>query len=76
VALQVDGQPVPVKPAYTSVVRSNPRNTFVGWYADPTALSPGVKHTFSVELPTLKPGQFQGLFFDTVEGELTTELRP
>ena len=76
VALQVDGQPVPVKPAYTSVVRSNPRNTFVGWYADLTALAPGVKHTFSVQLPTLNPGQFQGLFFDTVEAEYTTNLAP
>ncbi len=74
VSLQVDGQPVPVKPAYSSVVRSNPRNTFVGWYADLSALTAGVKHMFKAELPPLKPGQFQGLFFDTVEAEYTSVI--
>jgi hypothetical protein len=74
VSLHVDGQSVPVKPAYASVVRSNPRNTFVGWYADLTALTPEVKHTITVELPTLKPGQFQGLFFENVEAAFTSEI--
>ena len=74
VALSVDGQAVSLKPAYTSVVRSNPRNTFVGWYADLTALAPDVPHTFAVELPTLKPGQFQGLFLENVEAEFTSNL--
>ncbi len=74
VALKIDGQPVSVTPAYTSIVRSNPRNTFVGWYADVSALAPGVKHIFEVELPTLAPGQFQGLFFDTVEAEYTSDI--
>jgi hypothetical protein len=74
VSLHVDGQSVPMKPAYTSVVRSNPRNTFVGWYADLTALTPEVKHTITVELPTLKPGQFQGLFFENVEAAFTSEI--
>lgn len=36
---RVDGKPIPVKPAYTSIVRSNPKNTFVGWYADVTPIS-------------------------------------
>jgi hypothetical protein len=33
------------------------------------ALKPDAEHTFEVELPKLAPGQFQGLFFDTVEAE-------
>ena len=74
VSLAVDGESVPVRSAYTSVVRSNPRHTFVGWYADLTALKPEVKHLFAVELPKLKPGQFQGLFFDTVESEYTKDI--
>ena len=32
--LRVDGEVVPVTRAYTSIVKSNPRNTFTGWYAD------------------------------------------
>jgi hypothetical protein len=74
VTLKVDGQSVPVKPAYTSIVRSNPQNTFTGWYADVTSLQPDVNHTFEVELPKLAPGQFQGLFLDTVEAAYTDEI--
>ncbi len=74
VSLQVDGRAVTVKPAYNSIARSNPANSFVGWYADVTSLEPGVEHTFSVGLPKLRPGQFQGLFFDTVEADSTTVI--
>jgi len=74
VSLSVDGESVPVRAAYTSVVRSNPRNTFVGWFADLTGLKPDVRHSVAVELPSLKPGQFQGLFFDTVEAEFTSQI--
>lgn len=73
VTLQVDGKPVELRKAYSSIVRSNPKNTFVGWFADVSSLAPDVEHTFELKLPTLKPGQFQGVFFDTVETELTRE---
>ena len=72
--LRVDGEVVPVTRAYTAIVKSNPRNTFTGWYADVTSLKPDVKHTFEVELPKLAPGQFQGLFLDTVEADYTSEV--
>ena len=74
VTLNVDGESIPVKPAYTAIVRSNPKNTFTGWYADVSSLKPDVKHTFEVELPKLAPGQFQGLFLDTVEAEYTDAI--
>ena len=74
VTLKVDGELFPVKPAYTSIVRSNPKNTFVGWYADVTSLKSDVEHTFEVQLPKLNAGQFQGLFFDTVEAEYTDQI--
>lgn len=76
VTLKVDGREVPVKPAYTSIVRSNPKHTFVGWYADVTWIEPDTEHTFEVEWPQLAHGQFQGLFFDTVEAEYTSEVIP
>ena len=74
VSLKIDGQPVEAKAAYSSIVRSNPRNTFVGWYADVSSLKPDVPHMFEVELPGLTPGQFQGLFLDNVEAERTREM--
>jgi hypothetical protein len=74
VTLKVDGRAIDVKPAYTSIVRSNPRNTFVGWYADISSLAPDAPHAFEVELPKLAPGQFLGLFLDTVETEYTDVL--
>jgi hypothetical protein len=76
VTLQVDGKPVELAKAYSSIVRSNPKNTFVGWFADVSSLTPDVEHSFELTLPTLKPGQFQGLFFDTVETEFTRERGP
>ncbi len=74
VTLQINGRTVPLKPAYSSIVRSNPRHTFVGWSADVTSLAPDVEHTFEVALPQLAPGQFQGLFFDTVEADYTSDV--
>jgi hypothetical protein len=74
--LSVDGEIVPVKRAYSSIVRSNPRNTFTGWYADVTALQPDVPHRFAVQLSRLRVGQFQGLFFDTVEADFTDAIVP
>ncbi len=72
--LRINGQAVPVKRAYTSIVKSNPRHTFTGWYADLSSLKPDTRHTFEVELPQLTPGQFLGLYFDTVEAEYTDQL--
>jgi hypothetical protein len=65
---------VELKKAYASVYRSNPKNTFLGFYADLSSLKPEAKHTVTVELPELEPGQFQGLFFDNIEPEHTTDL--
>ncbi|MGA2864435.1 MAG: hypothetical protein ABSF95_08095 [Verrucomicrobiota bacterium] len=76
VTLKVDGKPLPVKPAYSAIVRNNPQNTFLGWYADLSSLQPEVKHLFEVQLPKLDPGQFQGLFLDTLEAESTPEIVP
>ncbi|MCC7066804.1 MAG: hypothetical protein IT456_28680, partial [Planctomycetes bacterium] len=52
------------------------KNTFVGWFAAVSSLAPDVEHTFELALPQLLPGQFQGVFFDTVESETTREVRP
>src|SRR5262249_10597261 len=73
--LKIDGQPVELKKAYASV-RVNRRN-FVGFYADVSTLTPDVEHRLELETPTgLKPGQFQGVFFENVETEYTGPLKP
>jgi hypothetical protein len=74
VRLKVDDQPVALKPAYTSVYPRAAQNTFVGWSADLSSLAPEVTHRFEVEMPPLQPGQFQGLFLDTVETDYTREI--
>jgi len=45
-------------------------------FADMSSLAPDVEHTFELALPQLRPGQFQGLIFDTVESETTRKVRP
>ncbi|MDP6545753.1 MAG: hypothetical protein QGH60_17355 [Phycisphaerae bacterium] len=74
VSMKIDGKAIDVKKAYSSVYRSNPKNTFLGFCADVSTLKPDVKHTVTVELPELKAGQFQGLFFDNIEPEYTTVI--
>lgn len=76
VSLQIDGHEVALRPAYTSILRNNPKNTFVGWMADLTALSAEQAHEVVLQLPELRPGQCQGLFLDTVEAEFTEEIAP
>jgi hypothetical protein len=76
VGLKINGKAVEVRKAYSSIYRSAPERTFVGWYADVSLLKPDVHHEFSVTLPKLEPGQFQGLYFDNVEAEYTSELAP
>ena len=76
VMLKVDGQPATLKPAYTAIYAQAVKNTFVGWYADLSSLKPDVSHSFEIELPPLAPGQFQGLFLDTIETEFTKEIVP
>jgi len=77
VSMKIDGRDVDVKKAYSSVYRSNEKNTFVGFYADSSSLKPDTKHKVTVTLPDeLEPGRFQGLFFDNIEPEYTTAIEP
>lgn len=72
-SLKIDGKPVELQKAYASV-RVNRRN-FVGFYADVSDLTADQEHKLELELPRgLKPGQFQGVFFENVETEYTEEI--
>ena len=73
-SLKIDGQPVEIKKAYASV-RANRRN-FTGFYADVSAIAPDKEHKLELILPAgLKPGQYQGIFFENVETEYTATSR-
>jgi hypothetical protein len=70
--LTIDGEVMELKRAYSAVRAA--RGTFVGFYADVSALAPDREHALELQLPALKPGQFQGVFFENVEPEYTTTL--
>ena len=71
-SLKLNGGPVPLEKAYSSI-RVHARS-FAGFYADLSSIEAGKEHLLELRLPKLKPGQFQGVFFDNVEPEYTTEL--
>ncbi len=48
---------------------------FVGFYADVSSLEPDKLHQVELELPEIKPGQYQGLFFENIEPEYTGRIR-
>ena len=71
--LQIDGRTVELRKAYTAVRTA--RRTFVGFYADVSLVEPDREHSLELELPALKPGQFQGVFFENVEPEYTDRIK-
>ena len=70
--LAIDGRPVELRKAY-SAVRNEPR-TFVGFYADLSQVAADREHTLELDLPRLRPGQWQGVFFENVETESTNKI--
>lgn len=71
--LKIDGHPVLLVPAYSSVRAHAP--SLVGWYADLSKIQPDMPHRVVLELPALESGQFQGIFFDNVETEYTDQVQ-
>ncbi|MBI4408199.1 MAG: hypothetical protein HY561_00730, partial [Gemmatimonadetes bacterium] len=71
---KIDGQLVELRKAYSSI--RPVRHDFVGFYADVSLLIPDRPYSFELELPPLRPGQFQGLFFENVETEYTSRIAP
>jgi len=74
VGLTIDGKTVKVWKAYSAIYPNGRKRTFVGFYADVSALTAGAAHRVEVALPKLQPGQFQGLFLENVEPEYTTQI--
>ena len=72
VSATLDGKPLPLTRAYSSTRVHAP--SFVGFYVDLSKIAPDTQHSFALNLPQLKPGQFQGVFFDNVESQFTEEL--
>jgi hypothetical protein len=74
VSLKLNGQPIEVKKAYSDVFPLGRASTFTGFYADLSQVKPDTRYEIEVTLPErLQPGQFQGVFFENVETEFTSE---
>jgi len=66
VSLKIDGQPVDLRKAYSSIRRVP--GDFVGFWADISGLAADQSHSLELQLPTLKKRQLQGVFLENVEG--------
>jgi hypothetical protein len=75
VSLKIGGKTVVLQKAYNSIYGHEPKRTFLGFYADVTRLDAGREYELELELPKLAPGRFQGVFFENIEPEYTTEIR-
>jgi len=75
VSMKIDGKDIELKKAYNAVYSSGGQHTFLGFFTDVSTLHSDTEHTVELTLPdNLKPGQFQGLFFENVETEYTSQI--
>jgi len=74
VSASLDGSPLKVEPAYSSI-RTHTAS-FVGFYADLSAVEPDKQHNFELRLPAAAQANLQGVFFDNVEPQFTEEVVP
>ncbi len=75
VSMKVDGQDLELKKAYNTSYARGGKQRFLGFYADVSTIKPDTKHTVELTLPEkLKPGQFQGLYFENIETEFTSQI--
>jgi hypothetical protein len=74
VKAEMDGSPLALTGAYSSVRKHSA--SFVGWYADLSAVENDKAHSIRLTLPALERSRFQGLFFDNLENEYTEQLAP
>ena len=71
VKIEIDGKPIEVREGYNGVYPYVTR-TCMGMYADISHLKPDTEYLVKLTLPDgLRPGQFQGLFFEHVVNEYT-----
>jgi hypothetical protein len=74
IEIQLDGTPLDVREGYNGIYPYVTR-TCMGMYADISHLVPDTPYRIKVTLPEgLRPGQFQGLFFEHVENVYTDNV--
>lgn len=71
IKIEINGKPIAVREGYNGVYPYVTR-TCMGMYADISTLNPDTEYRVKLTLPEgLRPGQFQGLFFEHVENDYT-----
>jgi hypothetical protein len=74
ISASLDDRPLKLEPAYSSI-RIHPAS-FVGFYADLSAVDPDKQHILVLSLPEAARAKLQGAFFDNVEPQFTEEVIP
>jgi len=74
ISASLDDRPLKLEPAYSSI-RTHPAS-FVGFYADLSAVDPDKQHNLVLRLPEATRARLQGAFFDNVEPQFTEEVVP
>jgi hypothetical protein len=74
ISASLDDKPLTLKAAYSSV-RVHPAS-FVGFYADLSAIAPDQQHNVSLRLPVAARTKLQGVYFENVEPQFTEEIAP
>ena len=81
VDVKINSKPVKVNKAYSSrtpgrLKMGKGHNTFTGFFVDVSDLQANTEYEVQVKLPSdLKPGQFQGIFFENIVTEYTDEIK-
>ncbi len=73
ISVTIDGKQFPVFKASNNIY-GNHKRTFLGNYVDISSLEAEKEHVIEVRLPKLAAGRFQGLFFENIEPEYTSEI--
>merc|ERR1712187_387505 len=72
--LYIDGQHVELLKSYNSRGRDVSR-CFLGFYYDASDVTPDTEHKLAIRLPPIGKGVFQGIFWENVETQYTSEVK-
>jgi len=77
----IDGNKVDLRRAFNSrghgaarTTQDAQKNCFLGFYYDASHIEAGASHSLAIRLPVIQKGSFQGVFWENVETDFTSEV--